>query len=294
MTWDDLRIVLAVFRTGNATAAAAQLKVSHATISRRIGEIEAALDIVLVDRTGQRWRPTPICEMLAAQAEKMEHDHEEALRLANAFSSELTGPVYISAPTGVVQSFLAEALAPLATSAPQISLIILTEDELSDISGRKADLAVRFTRTPDPDLIGEQVALNQFGFYAAASVCEAVKAQIRCETLPNVPLLTSDRRGGFPDWATGKFCPKSSKHYVYGFEEKAVMAEYGFGLTMLPRFVGDRKSGLRLLSEIPCDLTVPLWVLANSDTRASLRIATVKRALIGGLKGMSHRFTPPP
>lgn len=292
MTWDDLNIVLAVYRSGNASAAANHLRVSHATVSRRIREIETTLGIVLVDRSGVRWRPTPICEVLAAQAEKMERNHEEALRVASAFSTELRGTVRISAPTGSVVSLLAEALSSLTISTPEISIIIQTEDDFSDISGRKADLAVRFTETPGGDLIGEHVGMNQFGYFANEGVRQIILQSILEGKLPNVPLLTNDEHGGFPNWAKGCFSPSSTRHYVYGFQEKAALASAGFGVALLPRIVGDRETDLSLIDSMSCSLKVPLWVFANSDTRSSHRISTVKRVLIHGLQMMSDRLNP--
>ena len=48
--WDDLRVFLAVARSGQLLAAAKRLGVNHATVSRRLLQLESALGETLVHR----------------------------------------------------------------------------------------------------------------------------------------------------------------------------------------------------------------------------------------------------
>ncbi len=61
--WDNLRIVLAVFRHGSLAAAARVLRVDETTIGRRLKALETALGTRLFDRTAHGLvlprRPTP-------------------------------------------------------------------------------------------------------------------------------------------------------------------------------------------------------------------------------------------
>jgi DNA-binding transcriptional LysR family regulator len=50
MDWDNVRVFLAVARSGQFVAAAKRLRLDHATISRRIAALEAALGARLFDR----------------------------------------------------------------------------------------------------------------------------------------------------------------------------------------------------------------------------------------------------
>ena len=293
MSWDDLKFVLAVFRSGNATAAAATLNVSHATVSRRIAEIESVLGVVMVDRSGVQWRATPICAQIAHEAEAMEKQHSEALRLADAYSSGLSGTVRISAPTGTVVSILAQVLSDIPTITPETSLLFQTEDNLTDVSGRKADIAIRFTKSPDPELIGKQVGFNRWGYYCSKTLLKDLEADIAAGSKPRIPLMTTDPAGAFPNWAEGKFDRQSVCHYVYGFAEKAALVENGLGVTMIPRIIGDASDKLALINGLPCSFRTPLWVLANTDTRHSKRISMVKSVLIEGLQAIKTQLDPP-
>ena len=56
--WDDLRYFLALSRHGSLSAAARALKVSHATVARRVASLEAALQAPLFDRRADGYVPT--------------------------------------------------------------------------------------------------------------------------------------------------------------------------------------------------------------------------------------------
>ncbi len=291
MDWSDLEVILAVNRTGGAAAAASELGVGHATVSRRISEVEKKLRVTLVDRSGLGWQVTPLCSALAAQAGEMERHHAEALRLANAFSSDLNGQVKISVPTGAVASFCGKALKDLPDAAPEISVVFITEDRLADLPGRRADIAVRFTDAPEPDLIGECVAISHWGLFANAKIADQIKMAHAQGELPKVPLLSTSPDASLPDWAHGYFHPDSTCHYVYGFTDKAELAENGFGVALMPIVVGSRIDALLHITECPISMKNELWVLANSDTRSSRRISLVKKHMVNGLKAMKEQFS---
>ena len=50
LDWDDLRVVLAVFRQGTLSGAARSLGVTHSTVFRRLGAIEQQMGARLFER----------------------------------------------------------------------------------------------------------------------------------------------------------------------------------------------------------------------------------------------------
>ncbi|HEY4159718.1 MAG TPA: LysR family transcriptional regulator, partial [Polyangiaceae bacterium] len=72
MDWDDLRVFLAVHRTGSHKGAARALGVDATTVSRRITALESALGARLFSRTPDRHEATNAGQMLAERAERME------------------------------------------------------------------------------------------------------------------------------------------------------------------------------------------------------------------------------
>ena len=72
--WDDLRVFLAVARSGQLLAAGKRLGVNHATVSRRLQQLEASLGQTLVHRRTHGCDLTDAGRRLQAVAERMERD----------------------------------------------------------------------------------------------------------------------------------------------------------------------------------------------------------------------------
>src|SRR5215471_1683869 len=96
--WEDIRHFLAVAQSGTLSGAARSLKVDHATVSRRLAVLEAALDVRLVDRLPRSCRLTPIGRQVFDRAMEMEATADAIARLAKAAPPPLVGRFTLSAP----------------------------------------------------------------------------------------------------------------------------------------------------------------------------------------------------
>ena len=74
MNWDDVRVFLAVARSGQILGAAKRLELNHATVSRRIAALEEALRTKLFRRLTTGSELTPAGERFLDIAERMESD----------------------------------------------------------------------------------------------------------------------------------------------------------------------------------------------------------------------------
>ena len=72
VSWNDLRYVLAVARTGTLSAAAIRLRVDPTTVSRRIGRVASILGSRLFDRSDGLLLPTEAGQTVVAHAERIE------------------------------------------------------------------------------------------------------------------------------------------------------------------------------------------------------------------------------
>ena len=74
MNWDDLRLFLAVARTGSISGAARQLDVQHSTVSRRIRQFEEKLGTRLIERKQGGYELTPAGESVREAASHIERE----------------------------------------------------------------------------------------------------------------------------------------------------------------------------------------------------------------------------
>lgn len=77
--WDDLKILLQVYRSGSMTAAASHLGTSPATISRRMARLTEHLGFDALVRTPDGWKISDQITGLVEMVETFDHDFTEYL-----------------------------------------------------------------------------------------------------------------------------------------------------------------------------------------------------------------------
>src|SRR5260221_5347097 len=155
--WEDIRHFLAVAQSGTLSGAARSLKVHHATFSRRLAALEAALDVRLVDRVPRSCRLTTVGRQVLERAKEMEAGAHGISRLAKAAHAPLVGRVTLSAPPVLVTHLLAEHLARFRAAYPDIRLSLSAQGQQVSLSRREADVAVRLVRPAEAGTVTRKI-----------------------------------------------------------------------------------------------------------------------------------------
>jgi DNA-binding transcriptional LysR family regulator len=134
--WDDVRVFLALWRARSLGQAAGRLGVDISTASRRLAALEAQLGTRLFERTREGLVPTHAAEVIQPAAELMESAHARVMRDVSGVETEPEGVVRVSAPAGLIQEFVAPALARLRARHARLRLEL-------DSSTRPVDLVRR-------------------------------------------------------------------------------------------------------------------------------------------------------
>ncbi|WP_197465186.1 LysR family transcriptional regulator [Tistrella mobilis] len=170
LNWDDLRLVLVVAEQGTVTAAAATLRISHPTLSRRLRQIEAGLGVRLFDRTPPRWRLTAAGEEMRDLAMRLRDDIQALESRIRGRDDALGGVVRLTAPDAVAEYLLPGVLASLCRELPDVTVELLVSNEVISLAGRAADIALRVTEAPDPVLKGRRVGTVAMAVHADAEL----------------------------------------------------------------------------------------------------------------------------
>jgi len=270
MSWDDLRVVLAVARHGTLTGAAEALRVTHTTVGRRLRALEEHLGARLFDRTPDGLAATESGQELVAAAEQME---AEALAAENRLlgrDGELRGPIRVS-----VLDFLlwriAPALASFVRRYPDIELTVTTALDPVSLARREADVAIRLTDSPPEPLLGRKVL--EVGFAAYAS--EALVAEVGADApYAAYPWIGSDERveGGWLDDWLAEHAPGA--RIAVRIDQSSILRRQavcaGMGAFFMPCFEGDGIGGLRRLG--PVHFTRQVWLLTLPELRRTRRV----------------------
>ncbi|RFA30790.1 LysR family transcriptional regulator [Alkalilimnicola ehrlichii] len=167
MNWDHARFFLAVARSGQILAAARQLGVDHATVSRRISALEEALRTKLLERRTAGCTLTSAGERFLAIAERVESEMLQAEAEVSAADLELEGTVRVGAPDGLGNYFLASELAQLARQHPRLTIQLVPLPRSFSLSKREADIAVTIDRPSRGRVVVKKLADYDLHVYAS-------------------------------------------------------------------------------------------------------------------------------
>ena len=206
--WDDMRLVLALFRRGSLKAAARDLGVNVSTVSRRLDALENATSQHLFDRTPEGTQPTAAAELMLPFAERMEREAMGFSRALDGLEAEADGVVRITAPPGVVDHFLAPAIADLVARYPRVRIDVLSSIGYADLTRREADIALRIVRPASGDLVATRLSTASYALVASPALAKRIG---RLRDLDDATWVTyGEELGHLPEvsWVTGQVAPE--------------------------------------------------------------------------------------
>lgn len=245
MDWNDLRVFLAIVRTGSLGAAAKQLGVSHPTVGRRLTALEQASGQAFFRRVGQALVMTDSGEKILCLAEEMEQSALAIERHIAGDSDQPEGLLRISSADWFASYVLPPVLTELTRRHPLLVPEVIAGHRLFDLARRDADIAFRIVPFTEPDIVQRRLMTMTYGLYAAAYLPFA--------PLPDgqgLGLITMNTaQAHYPDvvWLQELF-PRA--RVVLTSSSRTVQAQMcamGLGIAVLPRALGDKLTQLQLL-----------------------------------------------
>ncbi|WP_457586613.1 LysR family transcriptional regulator [Ensifer canadensis] len=169
MNWDDVRMFLAVARTGQILAASKRLGLNHATLSRRVTALEETLKTRLLVRRPNGCELTAEGEIFLSAAERMETEMLAAQSQIGRIDTAIAGTVRIGAPDGFGVSFLAPRLGRLTARYPELKLQLVPVPRSFSLSQREADIAITIERPEQGRLVSSKLTDYTLGLYASSA-----------------------------------------------------------------------------------------------------------------------------
>lgn len=167
MNWEDGKLFLAVARAGQMLAAARNLGINQATLSRRMTAFEQCLSTKLLVRRTTGCDLTEAGQQLLYNLEKAEGAFIAAQALFEANDDSISGTVRIGAPDGFGSLFLAPHLAELKARHPGLSIQLVPVPRSFSLSQREADIAVMIGRPTQGRLVARKLTDYSLSLYAA-------------------------------------------------------------------------------------------------------------------------------
>jgi len=157
----ELLLVVELARAGGMSAAARELDVTPAAVSKRLAQIEARLGVRLFNRSTRRLSLTAEGEVYLENARRILGEIDDLDALIASRQAAPRGLLKVNAPLGFGRSYIAPAIAEFAQQYPEVSLQLQLTDRPADFVREAFDVAVRFGDLPDTSLIARKIAPNR-------------------------------------------------------------------------------------------------------------------------------------
>ncbi|WP_422422621.1 LysR family transcriptional regulator [Pseudomonas sp. GZD-222] len=158
---DDLAAFAVLMDAGSFTLAAQQLGWSKGQLSKRISALEDSHSVKLLHRTTRRLSLTAAGAMLLPQAQALVRQMNGARQTLAMLKDELTGPVRITVPVSLGETFFEGLLLEFNQRYPDLQMELELNNGYRDLLADGFDLAIRTEVEDDARLVARPVLAMQ-------------------------------------------------------------------------------------------------------------------------------------
>ncbi|PFG08707.1 MULTISPECIES: LysR family transcriptional regulator [unclassified Marinobacter] len=294
LAWNDFEIILAIVNAGSLSGASRALGVSHATIFRRLGDIEQRLGVTLFERSRTGYRPTLAGEELADTARIMDEAALAAERKVAGRDLEPSGEIWTTTTDSLLMGLLAPLFTQFRHKYPGIVLDVAISNELFNLTRREADVAIRPSNSPPENLIGRPLTTIGQAVYGHRSFGLTPGASV--EALVSQPWIGAGPRlkdSALDQWMDNNELKAACVYRVDTLVSILSAIRSGMGLAVLPCYLADEDPDIiQLTNPIP-ELEYGLWFLMHPDLRGVVRIHALMDFLTEAVRAQKQRLAGP-
>jgi len=255
---------------GRAARAAGRPK---ATLSRRVSELEASLDLRLFERGARTLRLTQEGRALYERTGALLTELDETAAAIASGVDRPRGRLRVSAPLLFSQTAMGKLAAAFALKFPEVQLEVTTEDRAVDMVEERYDLVIRVNPDPDESLVGRAFLRDRLVVVASPSLARPADGSA-------VPAVVRGASDGIATWlaVVPKGCGGITVRTVLGLSSlvmvrDAVRAGVGAGRLPVSLVSRDLAAG-RLVHWGDVDgPEIALWALYPSRRLLSARVS---------------------
>jgi len=239
---DSMALFARVVEAGGFSAAARELGLSKASVSKRIARLEDRLGVRLLNRTTRRLSLSEAGEAFYAGCRRMVSEAEAAEQTVTHLAAAPRGTLRVNAPMSFGQLHLAPALATFLERYPELAVDLVLDDREVNLVQDGFDVGVRIKPLRDSSLIARRLAPSHALLCAAPAYLRAHGAPARPEDLTRHACLLYSYQSEPGVWLlTGPDGERrvrvSGRLRANNGEALLEAAVAGFGLALLPSFI---------------------------------------------------------
>jgi DNA-binding transcriptional LysR family regulator len=292
INWDDMRVFIAVARSGSFLNAARRIGLDPTTVARRTRRLETKLKATLFVRSRKGLQLTAAGALLSEAGAGVEAAMDTASEIGAL--DPLAGTVRVSVAEGFGGHILAPALPAFAASRSGMRVELVASPGYLSPTTREVDIAITSSPPESSRLVVEKLSDYEIGLYASVEYLAAHGTPVKREELKKHQfigyvddlLYTQELR--FLD----SFEPNLKRPLTCSsLRVQVVLAEAGGGICALPHFLAaDGRRLVRVLPNIMVRRTY--WMAIHGDLYETARMRAVRRWLINLVDENRALLTP--
>jgi DNA-binding transcriptional LysR family regulator len=156
--WEGIEEFVAVTEAKSFTAAAKRLAVSTAHVSRQINTLEERLGAKLFYRTTRKVTSTEVGKIYYQHCRQVLDSLEEAEHAVTQLQSAPRGLLRLTCSVAYGDRFIAPMVNEFVSLYPELSIQMISTNQVVDLVEEGIDLAIRFGQLEDSSLIARKLA----------------------------------------------------------------------------------------------------------------------------------------
>ena len=304
LSTDMLEAFVKVAERLSVSAAAADLDLGKAVVSKRVAQLESRVKATLFSRSTRKIALTPAGEAYLEFARRALLEVATGDECLRALRTDLSGRIRVSATVSWGQRVLALHLPEFLRMHPGLELQLSLSDRLVDLAVERTDLAFRWTAlAPPPGLVAEPAASVGWLIVAAPAYLAAAGTPRTPADLAAHECLSYWRASSDDTWlladARGQRQAVSvgARFHANDVEAVTAAAHAGLGLALLPAYLCEAALAHGQLVQVLARWTpitrygTQVMLLATPERLRIARIralATFMLQRLGGPSGVSR------
>ncbi|MAR76400.1 MAG: LysR family transcriptional regulator [Rhizobiales bacterium] len=285
MDWDRLRIFHIVADAGSFSHASEEINTSQSAISRQVSNLEYEVGMPLFHRHPRGLILTEQGELLYKRTRNIVDIIKDAEFELIDSKERPSGDLSVTTTVGLGTNWLTPRLGDFTSKFPEINLELRLTDAELDVGMREADIAIRFHKPQQLDLIQRKLFTVHFHLYASPSYLDEYGTPSKASDLKNHKIVTY---GKAPDYLKEiNWLENITKEYkikpilkIGNIKGLHMAVSNSIGIAMLPDYLIGRDDNLVRIAFNAKLPEIDTYLTYAEERRNSKRIAVFREFII--------------
>ena len=285
MDWDRLRIFHIVADAGSFSHASEDINTSQSAISRQVSNLEYEVGMPLFHRHPRGLILTEQGELLYKRTRNIVDIIKDAEFELIDSKERPSGDLSVTTTVGLGTNWLTPRLKDFTSKFPEINLELRLTDAELDVGMREADIAIRFHKPQQLDLIQRKLFTVHFHLYASPMYLDAYGTPSKISDLKNHKIVTYGRA---PDYLKEiNWLENITKEYkikpilkIGNIKGLHMAVSNSIGIAMLPDYLVSQDDNLVRIAFNAKLPEIDTYLTYAEERRNSKRIAVFREFII--------------